>query len=269
MDNRSIWQRSAGIEVRTLDNKKIKAVLFDLGETLITYGHIKTTSAIYKAGKRSYEYLKKMNQPVGRFASYISGNLLNIRVKAILAEIIGRDFDSLEELKKHGERKKFTLTDEQWHEFNWYWYEPLTEHATIEPGLPGALEAMRSAGIKLGIISNTFVNCSALDRHLKELGIIDFFPMRLYSYQYKCRKPNKHIFLKAAENIDVPPENVMYVGDRIDKDIKGSMRAGMTPVLKKAHTNDGKTFPKDVAVIKTISELPGLIERINSNGDGQ
>jgi putative hydrolase of the HAD superfamily len=96
-----------------------------------------------------------------------------------------------------------------------------------------------------------------------------YLPMRLYSYQYKCRKPNKHIFLKAAENIDVPPENVMYVGDRIDKDVKGSMRAGMIPVLKKAHTNDGKTFPKGVAVIKTLSELPGLIERINANGNRQ
>jgi len=252
-----------------LDNKKIKAVLFDLGETLITYGHIKTTSAIFEAGKRSYEYLKKMNQPVGRFASYIFGNLLNIRVRAVLAEIIGKDFDSLEELKKYGQRKKFTLTDEQWHEFNWYWYEPLTEHASIESDLLEVLEAMTQSGIKLGIISNTFVNCSALDRHLKDLGIIDFLPMRLYSYQYKCRKPNKHIFLKAAENIDVPAENVMYVGDRIDKDVKGSLRAGMTPVLKKAHTNDGKTYPKNVAVIKTLSELPGLIEKINSKGDGQ
>ena len=252
-----------------MNNKKIKAVLFDLGETLITYGHIKTTSAIFEAGKRSYEYLKKMNQPVGRFTSYIFGNLLNIRIKAMLSEIIGKDFDSLEELKKYGKRKKFTLTDEHWHEFNWYWYEPLTEHATIEPDLPEVLESMRAAGIKLGIISNTFVNGSALDRHLKQLGLIDFFPMRLYSYQYKCRKPNKNIFLKAAENIDVPPENVMYVGDRIDKDVKGSMGAGMTPVLKKAHTNDGKTYPKDVAVIKKLSELPALIEQINANCNGQ
>ena len=255
--------------MRTLDNKQIKAVLFDLGETLINFGHIKTTSAIFEAGKRSYDYLKKMNQPVGRFASYISGNLLNIRIRAILSEITGKDFDSLEELKKYGQRKKFTLTDEQWHEFNWYWYEPLTDHATIEPGLIDMLGGMRTSGIKLGIISNTFVNSSALDRHLKEMGIIEFFPMRLYSYQYKYRKPNKNIFLKAARNIDVPPENVIYVGDRIDKDVKGSMGAGMTPVLKKAHTNDGKTCPKNVAIIKTLSELPGLIERINSNGDGQ
>ena len=86
-----------------MDNKKIQAVLFDLGETLINYGPIKTTSAIFEAGKRSYEYLKKMNQPVGKFASYITGNLLNIRVRAILAELFGHDFDSLEELKKYEE----------------------------------------------------------------------------------------------------------------------------------------------------------------------
>lgn len=247
-----------------MDNKKIKAVLFDLGETLINYGHIKTTSAIFEAGKRSYEYLKKMHQPVGGFASYIISNLLSIRIKSMLAEIIGRDFDSLEELKKFGKRKKFTLTNEQWNDFNWFWYEPLTDHAETEPNLRQTLAKMRDSGIKLGIISNTFVNCSALDRHLTEEGIIDYFPMRLFSYQYKCRKPNKHIFIEGARKIGVAPENVIYVGDRIDKDVKGSARAGMHPVLKRTHTNLGKKCPENVTVIEKISELPDLIERINS-----
>ena len=247
-----------------MDNKKIQAVLFDLGETLINYGPIKTTSAIFEACKRSYEYLKKMGQPVGGFASYITGNLLNIRVKALLAELFGHDFDSLEELKKYGKRKKFTLTDEQWHDFNWFWYEPLTDHAKTESDLRQTLAKLRDAGIKLGIISNTFVNGSALDRHLEMEKIIEFFPMRLYSYQCNCRKPHKRIFTEGARMIGVAIENIIYVGDRLDKDVKGSVRAGMLPVLKKTHTNHAERCPKNVTVIEKLSELPGLIERINS-----
>ncbi len=56
----------------------------------------------------------------------------------------------------------------------------------------------------------------------------------------------------------------MYVGDRIDKDIRPAIISGMQAVLKTAYTNAGKKIPKGAWKINQLSELPGLIEKINT-----
>ena len=245
-------------------NKQIKAVLFDLGETLINFGKVNASQIFLEAGKRSYQYLKAAGQPVGTFKSYFWGNLFNIRIKAVLAEIIGRDFDSLEEVQKFGRRKKFTLTEEQWQELHWRWYEPLKDISVVEKELVETLEKLKQSGLKLGIISNTFVNGCALDRHLEAVGIKDYFTMRLYSCDFKYRKPSKRIFREGCRLIGEKAENIMYVGDRINKDVMGALKSGLTPVMKKAYTNAGKKCPAGVKIIEHIAELPDVVRNINS-----
>jgi len=56
----------------------------------------------------------------------------------------------------------------------------------------------------------------------------------------------------------------LYVGDRIDKDIRPALRSGMQAVLKTAYTNTGKKTPRGAWRINQLSELPGLIEKINA-----
>jgi HAD superfamily hydrolase (TIGR01549 family) len=191
-------------------------------------------------------------------------NLFGIRFNHLISNITGKDFDSLLLLKKYGDKRGFDLPVEQWQEINWLWYLPLRQKTTLEADIAGTLEKLKGMGLKLGIISNTFVNGHALDRHLEEEGLLDFFPIRLYSYQFDFRKPDKRIFLEGARQIQVDPQNIMYIGDRIDKDVKGSVRAGMIPVLKKAYTNDGKKAPEGTHKIETLAQLPALIEKINN-----
>jgi hypothetical protein len=54
------------------------------------------------------------------------------------------------------------------------------------------------------------------------------------------------------------------VGVRIDKDIELTLKIGMTPVLKTAYTNIGKTPPDGNSKINQISELSELIKKINN-----
>ena len=53
-----------------MPENKIKAVLFDLGETLLNFGKIKTTSLFREGARLSYDYLKSMGQSVGGFEYY-------------------------------------------------------------------------------------------------------------------------------------------------------------------------------------------------------
>ena len=242
---------------------KIKAVLFDLGETLLNFGRVNTTALFKEAGRISYNYLKQYAQPVGNFKFYLWSNLLRLHFRRLLANITGNDFDSFEAIKSQGIKMGYKLTDRQWEHVNWLWYEPLYQKASTEPDITDTLNKLTKAGLKLGIISNTFVSACSLDKHLAEEELLDFFDIRLYSYQFTFRKPDRRIFLEAARQLHEHPENIIYVGDRLDKDIRGALKAGMRPVLKKAFTNNGKCTPEGILSIEKISELPGMIANLN------
>ena len=44
------------------------------------------------------------------------------------------------------------------------------------------------------------------------------------------RKPNKRIFDLALEKAGLPPDEVWYIGDQFECDVKGSLNAGLLPV---------------------------------------
>jgi HAD superfamily hydrolase (TIGR01549 family) len=243
---------------------EIKAVLFDLGDTVFNFGKVNTTQVFLQGARSSYEFLKKHSQPTGSFRWYFLRNLVRLRLRQIRSDITGRDFDALSFLKQVGQHRGMRLSTENWEEFAWSWYEPLSRMAKVEPNVRETLGHLTGLGLKLGILSNTFVNRSSLDRHLQNAGILEFFPVRLFSYEFGVRKPHREIFRIAAERIGEALENILFVGDRIDKDIEPALAGGMKAALKDAYTNAGKETPPGAWRIQQLSELPALIERFNA-----
>ncbi len=248
-----------------MTDKKVKAVLFDLGETLLSFGKVNTSKLFKQGAKLSYKFLQSCSQPVGNFKSYCRRNLTAIRLRYFLSNITGKDFDAMDLLKKIGIKKGYKLEEKQWRHLAWLWYEPLSKVAHAESNIAETLSKLKQSGLKLGIVSNTFITGSSLEKHLQQLGILDFFTVKLYSYEFDFRKPNSKIFKTAAEKIGERRENILFVGDRIDNDIKPAAKIGMKAVLKTAYTNIGKKIPKDVPKINRLCELPALIEKINEN----
>ncbi|MBN2594040.1 MAG: HAD family hydrolase [Sedimentisphaerales bacterium] len=245
-------------------NNQIKAVLFDLGETLLDFGKVKTTRLFRQGARLSYDFLKSCGQPVGNFEYYCWSNLIALRFRHLISNITRKDINSSALLRGLGTKKGIKLDTQQWRHFAWLWYEPLSKIATTEPKIKDTLISLKGLGLKLGILSNTFVNAHSLEQHLKQLGLLDFFSVRMYSYQFDFRKPDLRIFKIAAERISEAAENILYVGDRIDTDIEPALKIGMQPVLKAAYTNAGKTPPNGAWKIAHLSELPALINKINA-----
>lgn len=243
---------------------EIKAVLFDLGETVLNFGKIRPTRLFRQGARLSYEYLKSRGQPVGHFEVYCWRNLIALRLRHIFSNIIKNDFNSSLLLRGIGIKRGVRLDGDQWKDFAWLWYEPLCKIATVEPTIKETLTKLKALGLKLGILSNTFVSGHSLERHLEQIGILKFFTMRMYSYEYDFRKPDLRLFRIAAERIGEASGNILYVGDRIDLDIEPALKTGMQPVLKAAYTNVGKTPPDGAWRITQLSELPALVEKINA-----
>jgi len=247
-----------------LPDKKIKAVLFDLGETLVNFGKVNTGRLFRQGARLSYDFLKSCGQPVGNFQYYCWRNLIALRIRHLLSNITKNDFNSLALLRGIGIKKGIRLDGQKWRHLAWLWYEPLSKIGRTEPKTKETLAVLKNLNLKLGIVSNTFVNGCSLDKHLKQLGILDFFTVRVYSYEFDFRKPNTQIFKVAAKRIGETLENILYVGDRIDKDIKPAVKTGMQAVLKAAYTNAGKKVPQGAWKINRLYELPGLVKRINA-----
>lgn len=245
--------------------KKIKAILFDLGETLITFGKVNTSELFRQSARLSYDFLKSRGQPIGNFKWYYWRNYISLRIRRWISSITGRDFDALALLKKVGEKKGINLGEQQWRHLAWLWYEPLSKVAKTESNIAETLTKLKEAGLKLGIVSNTFINSSSLEKHLQQLGILDFFTVKVYSYEFNFRKPNVKIFKIAAERIGEIMEDILFVGDHIDNDIRAAVKIGMIPVLKAAYTNTGKKIPDGVWKIDRLAELPELVEKINAS----
>jgi HAD superfamily hydrolase (TIGR01509 family) len=251
-----------------LAERIIKAVLFDLGDTLLNFGRIRANTVFRQSARLTYNYLVSCGQPAGNFAWYCLRNLIAVRLHCLWSGLTGRDFDAMSLLKKSGVRRGYKLSEDQWRQVGWLWYEPLGKLVKVEPDIKNTLVKLRKMGLKLGILSNTFVSAGSLDRHLSELGILDFFPYRLYSYQFKFRKPDRRIFEAAIDKMGVLAANILFVGDRLEVDIWPAIKAGMRAVLKSAYTNVGRQPPADVWKIERIADLPGLIEKVNAGSLG-
>jgi HAD superfamily hydrolase (TIGR01549 family) len=242
----------------------IKAVIFDFGETLVTFGKIDTLAYFKLGAKKTFDFLMSLDQPAGKFKIYRLNSITSLMMRLFVSRITKKDFDSLDVLKKAGQKRLFDLNEQQWQQLVWLWYEPLKQVAKTEPDLAQTMQNLKQQGLKLAIVSNTFVNGYCLDEHLKELGIFNMFDSKLYSYQFTFRKPDQRIFIAAADSIAVHLPNILYVGDRIDKDIKPTLKLDMHAALKTAYTNKGHNPPAQAWKIDLLSQLPDLIEKYNS-----
>jgi len=247
---------------------KIKAVLFDLGETIFNYGSVDIDALFRQGARLTYDYLRKCAQAAPRlpkFERYHRRHIFSIKWHYFWSILRNREFDCLALLDKRARALGLRLQRSQLEELAWLWYEPLGNTAQVEPDLTTYLQSFRDMSLKLAIISNTFIPGFVLDRHLERFNLLGFFPTRIYSADTIFRKPDRHIYQIALQRLGVLPSEAVMIGDKIREDIRGSARLGITPVYKRGSTNHRKRIPSHIPVIDKIAELPGLIRSWNKS----
>ena len=110
------------------------------------------------------------------------------------------------------------------------------EHAAWEPArvlgstTHALLEALRSRGLRLGLVSNAFDPGWLLHRDLAQMGIAERIDYAVFSSEVGKRKPHPEIFERALEALEVAPDEALFVGDRLYEDVRGAAEVGMTTV---------------------------------------
>lgn len=95
-------------------------------------------------------------------------------------------------------------------------------------GMAQTLEALRRAGMTLGIITNGETHLQL--RSLLALDLDRLVDVYLISESEGCRKPDPEIFLRATTRLGVAPQECAFVGDTPQTDMLGARGVGMRTV---------------------------------------
>ena len=133
---------------------------------------------------------------------------------------------------------------------------------TVDQGARAALEALAASGVLLAVVSNTMRTPGEVVRQiLDRAGLLSLFGVLTFSDECGIRKPARAIFLRTLEELGVPVEHAVHVGDDAILDVEGARDAGMRVIQV---TPDGRaTAPvKPHAVIRHLGDLPAALHRL-------
>ncbi len=92
------------------------------------------------------------------------------------------------------------------------------------------LESLRDRGLKTGLVSNTWDPRWLLERDLEQMGLLSRLDTTVFSSDVGVRKPRPEIFDRALAELVVEAERTVFVGDRLDADVRGAGDLGMTTI---------------------------------------
>ncbi len=124
------------------------------------------------------------------------------------------------------------------------------------PEVPPALEALRAAGYRLGIVSNWEPRLPQL---CASHGILGHFEFVVSSESEGYVKPHPRLFERALELAGIAPDEAVHVGDSYPEDVEGARGAGIQAVLVDRGAKGRVPY---WPTIQSLAELPPLLSQL-------
>jgi len=204
----------------------VKAIFFDLGETLVTQNiednlvtrkalkkiskilpHRKSSSQLFKLYKEGY----KVNE------AFRTSHHVEIPIQAWMVQLLRRALRQEPEDSLVEESIKIIVSAR-------------AENAVVFPDSKPLLEKLSKRSTKLGIISNVSSHDVAVEI-LRKVDLLEYFDSVVTSAFVGIRKPDPGIFLYALMQFKLQPREAVIVGDSERHDVWGGAIAGMKTVL--------------------------------------
>lgn len=115
------------------------------------------------------------------------------------------------------------------------------------------LVGLAQRGIRLGIISNWDDRLRPL---LAALGLASHFEVTMISAEFGSSKPAREIFDSTAQLLGLPPAEILHVGDNWSADVEGARAAGFQAC------QIARNAPADADRIASLLELMDRIARV-------
>jgi putative hydrolase of the HAD superfamily len=209
----------------------LKAVIFDLGETLITYT-TDYTEREKKISEKVQNLFSKMGYsiPEKLYHELKREMWKNWKEQFRLSETEFEIGDFLYHLlRKLGVKaqdavKFIPLITEIIYKYD-------LKYVVLKPAVKDTLKKLQNMSYLMGIISNTSYSYDHILEILKRHEIIDYFNAVIVSSKERVCKPNPKIFKKALQLLGISANEAVFVGNDLQVDIKGAERAGIKSIL--------------------------------------
>ena len=224
---------------------KIRAVLFDLGNTLVktwipevTYQKVLASLGINKSVEEIKEAISMTEE------EFKKSNYRSMYGKADYVEYWEK-WDSLV-------LKNLRIFDECFAKEilkRWFDYADCVTY----PDTKETLARLKQMDLKLGLISTAYEEdiTAILKRANLEKG---FFDITVGANTIKKEKPHPDVFRYALRKLKVKPEETLFVGDHIDNDYKGARAVGIHALLiqRESRSLDNITDFKRISSLEEI-----------------
>jgi len=222
---------------------QVKAVLFDLGGTLIKTSEIphvmkkilenrgitRSFEEIYQAWKKAEKGLNFQDLPKLLDEFWVKWNLRilnNLQVKSnirALAEFI---------------------------KAQWWDYTNVTSYPDAKRILP----LLKERGLKIGLVTNGLQ--SDVNAILPKVGLQGFFDTVVVIDTLRKMKPDIEVFQYALQRLKTSPSQAIFIGDEVEADYRGAQRSGLIAYLI---DRDGKVHDESLNKISSLDDLLDVI----------
>lgn len=237
----------------------LRAVLFDLGETLV---HLdRPWDDIFRANLCSlHSYLDKegLSSSFETFARVFTSVFEQASAMADFYKIETPIQDIVERVLRKLRHKG--LSEELIREAIVEFYTPEVAAWQLYPDAVETLHALRDDEFEMGLVSNAkseWLIHSILKRH----DLRKFFKVVVVSAELRIRKPRVEIFEHALKSLDAKPDETVFLGDRLNTDMFGARIVGMHSirVFRKSTATSGLMHP-DATVTSLSDALKQIVE---------
>jgi len=220
----------------------VKAVLFDLGNTLVymypeeTFQKILEALGISKSlddvkqamikGNQEFDIDKHSHLSAHEF--YTEWSMVELRHLGIT-----------------GNAKARKLAEEI--DFRWFEFAKVY----VYPDVKETLQRLKHKGLKLGIITGGYEE--DVEKILPKAGLEKFFEVYVGVNTTGKRKPHSEAFNYALKQLRIKPMEAVFVGDQLEADYIGAKKVGMKVFLIQ---REGKP----IAGVETIASLKEIFD---------
>ena len=221
---------------------KIKAVLFDLGNTLVymhpeetlqkilkTLGIVKSIDEVRQAmnkGNREFDIDEHCSLSAHEF--YTEWNMVELKHLGITDKVKARKMAE---------------------EVNFRWFE--FAKVFVYPDVRRTLHRLKQMKLKLGIVTGGYEE--DVEQIVSKAGLEGFFDVHVGVNTTGKRKPHRSAFKHALKQLGTKSQEAVFVGDQLEADYLGAQKVGMKAILIQ---REGKP----IAGVKTISSLKDIFD---------
>lgn len=236
----------------------LNTALFDMGGTLedIWYNEETTADVMKKLretlrtnglepGCTDQEFRERVLAGLKEYKRWSEGNMLEAKPEEIWPDYYLKAF--------HFDREKLLPITEELANL----WEVTYYHRELRPGVKEMLDGLKARGYRMGVISN---NASLYNvfNVLEQYGIRDYMEDVTVSSITGYRKPHPELFRISMRQMRCKPENCVYMGDTVSRDIIGAKRAGFG---KTVQIYSFLTAQKDEGIPIAEAEKPDVVIR--------